>query len=88
MMIVLMSGHPDGIAPHSQGMEVAKSLGDGPVGIRISDRLAAERRFVVVGDAITGRDSNAVDSSGLYPGLSAWMSGPFDNLTVIRWVAE
>jgi hypothetical protein len=88
MMIVVMSDHPDGIAVYSVRLEVVESPGYGPVGIRMSDRLAAKRRFVVVGHTVTEGDSNAVDVSRLYPGLSAWMSGPFDNLSAIRWVAE
>jgi hypothetical protein len=88
MMIAVMSDHLNGIAVYSVGLEVVESQGYGPVDLRMSDRLAAERRFVVVGHTVTGRGSSAVDLSRLYPGLSAWMSGPFDNLSVIRWVAE
>jgi hypothetical protein len=88
MIIVLMSDHPNGFAVHSGGLEAVESLGNRPVGIRMSDRLAAERRFVDVGQTVTGRDSNAVDMSRLYPGVSAWMTRPFDDLSVIWRVAE
>jgi len=88
MMIAVMSDHTNGMAVYSGGLEVVESLGDGPVGIRMSDRPAAERRFVDVGQTVTGSDSNAVDLSRLYPRLSAWMTGPFDNLSAIWRVAE
>ena len=83
-----MSDHPDGVAVYSGGLEVVEYPGYGPVGIRMRDRLAAERRLVVVVHTVTGRDSNAVDLSGLYPGLSAQMSVPFDNLSVNRRLAD
>ena len=87
MMIAVMSVHPDGIAVYSGGLEIAESQGYEPPGARMCDRLAAERRFVVVGHTVTGRDSNTGDVSGLYPGVSAWMGGLFDNV-FIRWVAD
>jgi hypothetical protein len=63
-MIAVMSVHLGGIAVYSGGLEIAESPGYEPPGARMSDRLAAERRFVVVGHTVTGRDSKAVVCPG------------------------
>ena len=78
MMAMAITGHHIDIDVYSAWYGMVESVRPARAVIRMSGRLAAEWRGVVIGRAVTGSDSIAVDLSRLFTGLSALMPGYFD----------